>query len=845
MPLPHHCNRLIIWVAPIMLLCFLAVYMAVTPGEAAFAADETPTAPPKEGIENLEPEPTPQPTRDLNLDQLPVNNERLGMIYDGLRVALEGQCAGGFQIEGTDLCTHGPDLPPPGVDVQADTPPLILTEADMENAQVTCDGNGTSGNRVQVIYARASDRPNRYNQYAASIRQWAAGVDQIYYSSAVAVGDSRRVRWVHDNNCNIVVDNVVLSPRGDDTFSNTIDELRAQGYNRTNRKYMIFVDANVYCGIGNIWDDDRANQSNRNNSGPSYGRNDRGCWDASTPAHELNHNLGGVQLSAPNSSGGWHCVDEWDLMCYSDEPYRPTMRYDCPNPAFDNRLDCNNDDYYHPNPPSGSYLATHWNTADSKFLLRQTAPPPPPPGCEVIASTKVPRDINENVVTWSNVIVDQDITLDDVNLTNLYIYHTYDADLRAELRSPTGTIVQLFNRVGGSGDNFLNTKFDDSASRSINSGSAPFTGTYRPQQPLSAFNGENARGVWRLKIEDVAGGDSGTLESWSLELCGDDSPPPPPPGTGLIYASSLKNARVAGLRMADEDVIKYNQETGEWDMHFDGSDVGLKRADISDFKTRVNGNILMSFEKPVNIPGLGLVDDSDIVKFIPSSLGSNTRGSFDLYLDGSAYDLTTSSERIDAVTFTRDNELVISTIGSYKVNGTSLRGGDEDLLKLNANGRWELYFDGSDASLTAGAEDVNGAHIVYDTGDIYLTTKGNFNVGSVRGDGDDILVCSPTSLGTTTNCNFRVYANLSDLGFPRGKLDGISINLDGAASNDVPVINAAADMADDPDVVQFDVLAEGMDEIDPEVDTELDEFDQAEVDEATLDRNLYLPFVVR
>jgi subtilisin-like proprotein convertase family protein len=36
--------------------------------------------------------------------------------------------------------------------------------------------------------------------------------------------------------------------------------------------------------------------------------------------------------------------------------------------------------------------------------------------------------------------------------------------------------------------------------------------------PVDAFNGGPAAGTWTLHVADVAGGDAGTLNAWSIEI---------------------------------------------------------------------------------------------------------------------------------------------------------------------------------------------------------------------------------------------------------------------------------------------------------------------------------------
>ena len=97
------------------------------------------------------------------------------------------------------------------------------------------------------------------------------------------------------------------------------------------------------------------------------------------------------------------------------------------------------------------------------------------------------------------------------------ITHTYDSDLNIDLIAPDGTDVLLLSYVGGSGHNFTNTCFSQSASTSIVSGSAPFTGTFKPMNTLgNVNNNQNGNGVWKLRIVDTYAQDAGNLLSWNI-----------------------------------------------------------------------------------------------------------------------------------------------------------------------------------------------------------------------------------------------------------------------------------------------------------------------------------------
>jgi hypothetical protein len=296
---------------------------------------------------------------------VPPDQRDTGLVYAGLVPDETGPCRGMFRLEGTDdLCSHGPDAAPPGVDLRR-TPDPLPTAAPVL-PPVLC---GSGAIQVQVVYAVASDRLDRYDTFVDSIRQWSVKADDIYRKSAAHTGGTRNILFLHNAACEIVVSHAVITPAGDDSLGATITDLKSLGYNNPGRKYMIFADANVYCGIGTIKNDASAGPGNLNNKGPSYGRTDAGCWaNTVAPAHELMHNLGGVQNNAPHTSNGYHCTDEYDAMCYNDGG-GDVLTHECPSELAAS-MDCNHEDYFSTSPRSGTYLDTNWNAANSDWLFQ-------------------------------------------------------------------------------------------------------------------------------------------------------------------------------------------------------------------------------------------------------------------------------------------------------------------------------------------------------------------------------------------------------------------------------------------------------------------------------------------
>ena len=151
--------------------------------------------------------------------------------------------------------------------------------------------------------------------------------------------------------------------------------------------------------------------------------------------------------------------------------------------------------------------------------------------CREQSSVDTPVNISEagTPTVVARLDVTEALTIATVEVS-LRINHTFVGDLKASLRGPDGTTIDLFNRAGGcTGDN-LNLSFSDFAESSASDyvatcrpgGNPAISGTFQPVDPLAVFRGGTTAGTWTLTVRDEAIDDGGAIVDFSLSFCGQD-----------------------------------------------------------------------------------------------------------------------------------------------------------------------------------------------------------------------------------------------------------------------------------------------------------------------------------
>ncbi|NUM43460.1 MAG: carboxypeptidase regulatory-like domain-containing protein, partial [Anaerolineales bacterium] len=135
--------------------------------------------------------------------------------------------------------------------------------------------------------------------------------------------------------------------------------------------------------------------------------------------------------------------------------------------------------------------------------------------------------IVDNTTVSDTFVVGNNGTLLDLNVS-INASHTWVGDTTFELtHQDTGTSVTMIDRPGYSGTGFgcsnnnIDVVLDDEGvdgpvENQCATDPALF-GNPTPNNPLSAFDGEDLAGTWIISVTDSAGGDTGTLAEWCLE----------------------------------------------------------------------------------------------------------------------------------------------------------------------------------------------------------------------------------------------------------------------------------------------------------------------------------------
>jgi serine protease len=496
----------------------------------------------------------------------------------------------------------------------------------------------------------------------------------------------------------------------------------------------------------------------------------------------------------------------------------------------------------------------------------------------VVCATGMPLAITDLNTTFSFVFVDQHLPISDFNL-RLNVTHPNVGDLVVRVFSPgTSTEMILSNHRGGSGDNFVNTIFDDEAAVSIADGAAPFTGSFRPETALSVIDGDDIYGWWLLSIQDTVVGNQGTLNGWCLMLVAGGGGGPPtggPPVANNDSATTVEETAVAINVLANDSdpdndpltiigvtqggagsvVINANQTvTYTPNLNFQGVDsftytisdgngnedtatVSVSVSQVNDAPIAVDDVAVGKVNTPItfgtNPPALtandidpdgGFLSVAAVSNAVHGTVVLNANGTVTFfpeqnYLGPASFQYTVTDGAltdVGQVTINISTAIFFSAEASGTLvnsDGSSLSFGDEDILRLTVNSaghQYSLYFDGSDVGLTGGLEDIDAFTILPDN-QIVISTVGSFSVpgfgGAIlSGGGEDLLLFTPSQLGNNTAGTWSIYLDGSVIGLeaPGEKIDAVAVLFDGTiVISTEDNVSVAGVTAQDEDLISF------------------------------------------
>ncbi|MFK7947367.1 MAG: reprolysin-like metallopeptidase [Saprospiraceae bacterium] len=170
--------------------------------------------------------------------------------------------------------------------------------------------------------------------------------------------------------------------------------------------------------------------------------------------------------------------------------------------------------YYWQIKASNNCIAGDWSSITA---FRTTAST-----CDLITGGQQRNIIANAIFTYnSNLVVNQDVEIIDINIIDATISHQNISDISFGLKSPEGTEIELMpqscTNVNGTAGWVLS--FDDESTLASPICANTVNTTIQPVENLAIFNGENAQGTWQMQVTDNTFGNSGTFQTYSLEIC--------------------------------------------------------------------------------------------------------------------------------------------------------------------------------------------------------------------------------------------------------------------------------------------------------------------------------------
>ncbi len=218
------------------------------------------------------------------------------------------------------------------------------------------------------------------------------------------------------------------------------------------------------------------------------------------------------------------------------------------------------------------------------------------------------------------------------------------------------------------------------------------TATFTPSAPLA-----NAT-IYTVDVSGATDAAGNTMTPSATTFTTIGAPP-----TATVHLSTIGNTTMPGLGSPDDADI-YSWDGAAFAREFDAAgsgSAGLPGGADVDAYDRVDGSsFYLSFTGSVAVPGVGTVQDEDVVFFD----GTN----WSLYFDGTALGLTSNGHDVDAIDVD-GGVMYFSTVGNTAVPGVG-SGDDADIYTWDGVA-FARFWDASGAGLP-GSADMDGLHVV-------------------------------------------------------------------------------------------------------------------------------------